>query len=276
MQQSTLTEHESTDRHECPTCSETFDSRQGVSTHHHMGHDRPLSEAEVEEKYGVPYPWILNTLHNILEMSVNEISNHLEVSRKAISNAMDDRYDIPRRDQSEAEQLKWDQMSPKQRQQQVEQAHQRAREMAEAGEHPFQKIWKEDPEKARQRCVKNGALGAPARETNGMEGVTGQDHPQWVGGTSIYEALKKSLGDYSWEHIREEARKRDDRVCQMCGGTNPDPERRLDVHHIIPVMAGGTNDDWCLMSLCTSCHQKTERYIRYHIPEIEPCFIDEQ
>lgn len=48
--------------------------------------------------------------------------------------------------------------------------------------------------------------------------------------------------------------------CEMClkeGRITPVEE----VHHIIPLSEGGTNDESNLMSLCRSCHQKvhTER-----------------
>lgn len=41
--------------------------------------------------------------------------------------------------------------------------------------------------------------------------------------------------------------------CEVCG------EPMKDVHHIIPVREGGTNDEDNLICLCRSCHQKAHR-----------------
>ena len=47
-------------------------------------------------------------------------------------------------------------------------------------------------------------------------------------------------------------------LCEMCardGRLTPVEE----VHHILPVTKGGTNDESNLMSLCRSCHNKVHR-----------------
>lgn len=82
---------------------------------------------------------------------------------------------------------------------------------------------------------------------------SGQDHPNWRGGTSVYVAVRELLGDQPWDAIA--GRHRGDR-CEWCGGGG----EGLHVHHIIPVMCGGTNEPWNLMTLCPSCHRTTEIY----------------
>jgi len=61
------------------------------------------------------------------------------------------------------------------------------------------------------------------------------------------------------QRLREQVRKRDNRICQLCAST-PDTNKLLDVHHI------DQNKDNCnmdnLISLCRSCHGKMN-----HTPE---------
>ena len=83
----------------------------------------------------------------------------------------------------------------------------------------------------------------------------GQDHPNWRGGKSVYDAVKRQLGNRSWPAIREEYRSDE---CEACGTS----EGLLDLHHIVPVMAGGTNEPWNLMTLCRSCHFQAEWFTR--------------
>ena len=45
--------------------------------------------------------------------------------------------------------------------------------------------------------------------------------------------------------------------CEVCG------EPMKDVHHIIPVKDGGTNDEDNLICLCRSCHQKAHKSKSY-------------
>lgn len=45
-------------------------------------------------------------------------------------------------------------------------------------------------------------------------------------------------------------------VCAACGG-----EENIEIHHIIPLKAGGTNDYFNLVGLCHDCHLKLHRSI---------------
>jgi hypothetical protein len=111
-----------------------------------------------------------------------------------------------------------------------------------------------------ESASENAALGADAREENGMLGVTGQDHPLWNGGKSIYDAVKKQIRrNESWEMTRARIRKRDGHECHMCG----DETQQLHVHHIVPIMAGGCNADDLLISLCRSCHRTAESFLSF-------------
>jgi len=86
-----------------------------------------------------------------------------------------------------------------------------------------------------------------------FEGNNGSDHPLWEGGgTGVYYRKMRSLmGESGWKATRE---KHISDTCYMCSSTE-----RLNLHHIVPIMAGGTNEEWNFMTLCDSCHGKVEQ-----------------
>jgi len=86
------------------------------------------------------------------------------------------------------------------------------------------------------------------------ENQTGQDHPNWRGGKHLIDAVRKQLRP-PWRRVRDAERSEE---CYNCGAS----DRRLDVHHIAPLSAGGTNEPWNLMTLCESCHRTVEGYTR--------------
>lgn len=66
-------------------------------------------------------------------------------------------------------------------------------------------------------------------------------------------ATKKRYG-HAWKRIRDRyiaAHPLCER-CQKAGKLTPAEE----VHHIVPLAAGGTHDERNLMALCTSCHSE--------------------
>lgn len=46
------------------------------------------------------------------------------------------------------------------------------------------------------------------------------------------------------------------RLCSVCGNT-----ANIELHHIIPINIGGTNDYYNLINLCHDCHQAVHRNI---------------
>lgn len=46
--------------------------------------------------------------------------------------------------------------------------------------------------------------------------------------------------------------------CAWCGATE-----KLDLHHMIPVFLGGTNDDCNLIFMCEKCHQIHTNYVKH-------------
>jgi len=85
-------------------------------------------------------------------------------------------------------------------------------------------------------------------ESNPMYGRTGKLNPQYIEGLDREYPLK-------FRPIRESIRQRDEHICQICGKTTAENERKLAVHHIDYDKENlkPTN----LISLCDSCHSKT-------------------
>jgi len=250
MSQKSLSDYQSDDQHRCPSCEYTSTARVGLSAHHRNVHDSKLAVVEIQDEFGVPADWLLRTTHHVLGMTVREMAKKLPCSRQSVNTMMDDVFDIHRRSIAEAQQKRMDEMTEEEQQQQVAAAHKKTRQLAENGEHQFQKWRRENPEAAKKQATEAAALGADGREENGMAGVTGQDHPRWHGGKSIYDAVKKQLHGPSWDTDRDEYRSDE---CRVCGGGE-----NLHLHHIIPILAGGANGEWNYMTLCDSCHKTVE------------------
>jgi hypothetical protein len=58
----------------------------------------------------------------------------------------------------------------------------------------------------------------------------------------------------------------------MCGDEATD--RAHDLHHIVPILAGGVNDPELLIELCRECHESTEAYTR-DLPGMGPVLTEE-
>jgi len=65
--------------------------------------------------------------------------------------------------------------------------------------------------------------------------------------------VRNALSGMQWRAKSGQVRESVDR-CSLCG----DEPDRLEVHHIVPVVAGGTNEDYNLMPLCPPCHNRAE------------------
>lgn len=94
------------------------------------------------------------------------------------------------------------------------------------------------------------------------EHCSGQNHPDWNGGSELYASVSTLLDDRPWEQISEKARNTQPE-CEMCGKTDGDERGHQNhAHHIVPVLAGGTHDEELLMTLCPSCHATAEQYTK--------------
>lgn len=217
-----------------------------------LGLPRASEKNRVEYEWGEDICEVLDQLHNEEQMTTTEMAEELSVARRSMDRWWED-CDVPKRGQSEASRLAYEQMSAEKRAEITESAREAHFEIYGDGGHIGR--WVAENPNAHQEAASEAAhLGTPARETNGMKGVTGQDSPTWRGGKSIYGAVKKQLHGPSWSSIRKVHL---DDVCHKCGAVGD-----LHLHHIVPLMSGGTNESWNLMTLCAVCHTTVENYIR--------------
>lgn len=77
---------------------------------------------------------------------------------------------------------------------------------------------------------------------------TGKNHPLWLGGISF-----EPYGIEFNNCLKEKIRKRDNYQCRICGIKQNG--RKLSVHHVDYDKTN--NEDWNLITLCDSCHMKT-------------------
>lgn len=87
-------------------------------------------------------------------------------------------------------------------------------------------------------------------ENSPWYGKTGEKAPNWRGGKS-FEPYGVEFND----ELKEQIRKRDNYQCQIGGKYQEELSRALDVHHID--YNKQNNDPQNLVSLCVSCHAKT-------------------
>ena len=93
--------------------------------------------------------------------------------------------------------------------------------------------------KTRKEMYKKGLLDRPI----------GAKNPWWNGGNH------NPCYPERWKTIREEVRERDNRTCQLCGKSETDNGKKLDVHHID--YNKKNLDKRNLISLCKNCHPMT-------------------
>lgn len=90
----------------------------------------------------------------------------------------------------------------------------------------------------------------------------GDNNPAWTGGVDYYFAVRRLIDNVVWEEARKECRERHNHKCAVCGVDQSQLKRKLDVHHIVPVLCGGTNGQYNLIPLCQKCHGPVESYTK--------------
>jgi 5-methylcytosine-specific restriction endonuclease McrA len=116
------------------------------------------------------------------------------------------------------------------------------------------KFYQKASRKDRKYCSKECADADPARWKR--MGDTrreryGRDW-EWTGWN------EKRTDRNIWDPIAAAVRKRDGYKCQACGVKWHRNEKKFPVHHILPRKKGGPDEPWNLMTLCPSCHRKTD------------------
>lgn len=73
-----------------------------------------------------------------------------------------------------------------------------------------------------------------------------------------------------WRIIQERKRSRQPQ-CGMCGSTE-----QLELHHLLPIVLGGTNDERNLIFLCETCHNAQTQYLRERLRELKEVNNDKE
>lgn len=105
-------------------------------------------------------------------------------------------------------------------------------------------------------CEPRRFCSHPCYVASGVGAKSGAASPLWKGGTS-----KHYRRGANWKERAAHARTRDGYACKGCGKHETEltgPRRRLDVHHIIPWSVSQSNELCNLVTLCRSCHHRSE------------------
>lgn len=65
------------------------------------------------------------------------------------------------------------------------------------------------------------------------------------------------LDPRAWEVVRKAVLDRDGYICQGCAAD----DRPLEVHHIVPIQRGGSNEMSNLNTLCDRCHKRIHPWL---------------
>jgi hypothetical protein len=135
------------------------------------------------------------------------------------------------------------------------------REFSEKHKDNLVKAW--TPERKIKQCGENHPMKRPdVRARVSVSAIeqwkdpefrnkrSGENHWNWQDGKS-FEPYGIEFND----ELKERIRKRDGYTCQECGKTQKELDRKLDVHHIDYDKQNNNEDN--LISLCSSCHMKT-------------------
>lgn len=118
---------------------------------------------------------------------------------------------------------------------------------------------RELPPEVREKISKSleGITRSEETRRKMSESTAGEENPNWRGGYS------NRYGS-GWSVARQNVHERDE-VCQSCG--HDGTERRLEVHHIVPVRVfreadhltvGDAHDEDNLVLLCSRCHGRAD------------------
>ena len=82
----------------------------------------------------------------------------------------------------------------------------------------------------------------------------------WAVVHSYYCFLRRKKNNYptNWDELRKDILRRDNYTCCNCLNTN----KKLHVHHIVPLTRGGTNEPTNLATLCERCHIQLHPHMR--------------
>ena len=100
-----------------------------------------------------------------------------------------------------------------------------------------------------------------------------QCRSQWAADTPTFEVRvgqRQGHRGGNWKVQAQQARRRDGYACRVCGASEQELGRRLDVHHKIPYASFRSNVEANklenLISVCSACHSRLEAEVRRELP----------
>lgn len=91
----------------------------------------------------------------------------------------------------------------------------------------------------------------------------GDNHPSWISGSWLLKTLRRHVGEFRWRNRFDHLDMASPLKCEACGATEDEVNQSaLDTHHIVPVMAGGSNHPENLMTLCRPCHRSVDSFMK--------------
>lgn len=265
MRQKESTEHQ-TDGHRCPTCGSVHDTYAGVKIHHAKAHGESIAGEEIK--------------CSVCGKTVRKTRSHIEnaenpVCSKECSGILTSRREPWNKQEGVVSECAWCGGEFEHRPHENRRFCSRGcydKHQSEHGHFNGETNPKYTGGKETHICdFCQGEYerypSKPARfcsaecRVEWLSTRTAQDHPLWKGGVGWYRAIRSSLGPTGWhtqrkEHLGDE--------CELCG----ESAATLALHHIIPVLAGGTNADYNYMTLCRSCHTTVEDVTRQFAPPL--------
>lgn len=228
----------------CPSCEDReYESYESITRHYiSCG---PGDKHFLEGYFG----WRLVSAYNS-GMSKRELAANLGISKKPVNDALES-MGVEIRDGSKATKA-WLNSKPQEERERIIYSGQDKAAKA------LDKYREENPEKHRQTA--RGNLPKPTH---------GPENHCWRGGKSFRDKLVRTYGEEWWQKTRKAVIGKHNNKCYMCG----DSGVKLDVHHIVPVLNGGSNHHDNLIPLCKSCHKTVEWYTRNELKLPQP-FID--
>lgn len=243
---------------ECPTCGRNdFASERGVKLHHARSHDEPLRdelECETCDSTFKVYPSHSDRRRFCSQECENEWKS-MEYRTEPETYTCEQCGDTFERRGSRVEPkrfcsrdclYKWRSERPAK----DDPRYSRFELECEVCDETFE-VWPSDSD-ARRTCSMKCTAELRSEE------YSGEGNPKWRGGKSVYDAVKRQLSN--WQRARRQHR---GEKCEMCGATD-----ELHLHHVVPILSGGTNEPWNLMTLCAQCHPKAESVSRELVPSV--------
>jgi len=266
------------DGHECPTCGKVLDTERGMKSHHARVHGESISGVDVEcpncgDELNV-WPSRIERSENVfcsVECENKYHSENLTGEDHPLSKEYPtvecewcgDAFEVKPARESEARFCGYECMG-KWHSNRERESTSVIKECAICGDDFEVDQWRADTAKT---CSFECSGEYRSRH------YSGPDSPHWDGGKGVYQAVRRWIHSKPWTQVRREARERLGGTCEMCGSETNANGGHMDIHHIVPIMYGGSNHEDNLMALCSTCHRKAESYTK-GIPEINPVLVE--